>query len=160
MQHFLGLAGMNSSILLSKKGFKHSDDTKRKISEARAGKTMPNMARDVKGEKNPMYGKSHSFETKEQMSASKSGSNNPMYGKLKDGRFELRMGSFLPGEDNPKYKGTYILDIETNDIFGPMLKADVLIQFHLSSRKYYEYLNTGKPYREFIYSHYSFKVNK
>jgi group I intron endonuclease len=34
------------------------------------------------GENNPMYGKTHTPETKAQMSDSKSGANHPMYGKV------------------------------------------------------------------------------
>ena len=36
---------------------------------------------DIKGEKNPHYGKHHSEETKAKLSADKSGPNHPMYGK-------------------------------------------------------------------------------
>jgi hypothetical protein len=62
----------------------HSEETKRKISEARAGKPNPNMARDIKGEKNPFFGKQHSAETRQQMSEAKSGYNNPFYNNPDD----------------------------------------------------------------------------
>lgn len=51
------------------------------------GRKRPEFAEKIKGENNPMYGKSamkgkhHSEETKRKMSESKSGKNNPMYGK-------------------------------------------------------------------------------
>jgi len=50
-------------------GFRHSEETRKKMSEAR------------KGENHPMYGKTHSEETRKKMSESQKGENNPMYGK-------------------------------------------------------------------------------
>lgn len=50
-------------------GFKHFKESKRKISEA------------LKGENNPMYGKTLSEEARKKMSESRKGENNPMYGK-------------------------------------------------------------------------------
>ena len=50
-------------------GFKHSKESKRKISEAK------------KGENHPMYGKSHSEEARKKISEALKGENNPMYGK-------------------------------------------------------------------------------
>lgn len=47
------------------KGYHHSEETKKKISDA------------MKGENNPFYGKHHTEETKEKLK----GENNPMYGK-------------------------------------------------------------------------------
>lgn len=54
-------------------GTKHSEETKRKISEARKGvvfskETINKMRINNAGKNNPMYGKSHSSETKEKMS--------------------------------------------------------------------------------------------
>jgi hypothetical protein len=48
---------------------KHSEETKRKLSEAN------------KGENNPLYGKSRSEETKRKLSEANKGENNPLYGK-------------------------------------------------------------------------------
>jgi len=52
-------------------GHKHSDDTKTKISDA------------LKGEKNPMFGKTLSNETKQILSEANKGKKNPMYNKPK-----------------------------------------------------------------------------
>jgi len=55
-------------------GFLHSDETKKRMSETRIGKPCPKtpaliarMKEDRKGEGNPMFGKTHSDETKEKM---------------------------------------------------------------------------------------------
>ena len=50
-------------------GFKHYEESRKKMSEAQKGKN------------NPMYGKRHSKKTKKKMSESKKGENNPMYRK-------------------------------------------------------------------------------
>ena len=50
-------------------GFKHSEESRKKMSEAQKGKN------------NPMYGKRHSEKAKKKMSESKKGENHPMYGK-------------------------------------------------------------------------------
>ena len=69
-------------------GFKHSEKTKKKISEANKGKTPWNkgkthseeirkkMSESLKGENNPMYGKRHSEKTRKKISESKSKAQN------------------------------------------------------------------------------------
>ena len=52
-------------------GRKHSDKTKKKISDA------------IKGPNNPMYGQNHSDESKKQISDALKGENHPNYGKPK-----------------------------------------------------------------------------
>lgn len=82
-------------------GFKdkhHSDETKQKISEAMKGEHHV----DVHGEKNPMYGKKHSLETRKKMSehhADVSGEKNPFYNNHS-----------LAGEKNPMYGKTHSLE--------------------------------------------------
>jgi hypothetical protein len=53
----------------------------------------------------------------------------------------MEENKFLRGEDNPKYKGTYVLEVATGIEYGPLLKAEVLTQFNIGSKKYYEHLN-------------------
>ena len=69
-------------------GFKHSEETKKKISEARKGKGKPlseetrrKMSEANKGENHPMYGKPRSEETRKKISETLKGKNNPNYGK-------------------------------------------------------------------------------
>lgn len=72
----------------------HSEESKRKISEA------------MKGEKNPFYGKHHSEECIRKMSDAHKGNfvgeKNPFYGKT--------------GEKNPKSKSVYQIDKNTGEI--------------------------------------------
>jgi hypothetical protein len=146
-------------ILMSKAGSfygkKHTDESKRKISEARSNKKNPNMARDVQGANNPFHGNTHTNETKSSMGMSKSGSDNPMYGKEKSFQFNYYMTetNFPSGSDNPSYKGTYVLDVDANLQYGPYLKADVLSTYHISSKKYYPILNQDVAYKGYKYSH-------
>ena len=63
-----------------------SEETKRKISEARKGKhhskeTKRKMSESMKGEKHPLYGKHHTEESKKKMSEANKGKNHPLYGK-------------------------------------------------------------------------------
>ena len=74
------------------------------------------------------------------MSISSSGQDNPMSGKAgSPERYHFDIMSehmaFKPGADNPQYKGTYVLDVATGVQFGPFLKAEALLKFHVSSRK-------------------------
>ena len=62
---------------LHHKGIMLTEETKRKISEARKGRFLgensPMYGKDLSGDKNPMYGKKHSIETKRKMSEAKKG---------------------------------------------------------------------------------------
>lgn len=70
-------------------GYKFSDETKHKMSEARKGENNPMYGKHhseetlikMRGENNSMYGKHHSDETKHKMSEAKKGENNPIYDK-------------------------------------------------------------------------------
>ena len=84
-----------------KKGSKHSEDSKRKLSESRKGKyagenhplfgthlsdeTKQKISENRKGqcvgEKNPFYGKCHTEETKKRMSEAHKGEKHPFFGK-------------------------------------------------------------------------------
>lgn len=171
-QHFLGLAGMDIDLhnlfmvgmaYLNRSGSnnsfygrKHTEESKKAISDARKGKSNPNMARDVEGEKNPFHGKQHSFETRASMSSMKEGSDNPMYGKGgHPSRYHFDSMSqhmaFQSGSDNPKYKGTYVLNVSEGIQYGPFLKSEALSVFQVSSRKYYEVLNTSDQYKGLMF---------
>jgi len=112
-------------------GKKHSEETKRKISESKKGKlhteeTKKIMSESKIGENNHFYGKKHSEESINKMSASHKGSipseatrekmgksrlkeKNGMYGKthsneIKEFMSKLNKGRFV-GDRNPNWKG-------------------------------------------------------
>ncbi|MDB5422510.1 MAG: laglidadg endonuclease [Brevundimonas sp.] len=73
-------------------GFKHSEETKKIISELVKGRkhseeTKEKLSTMHKGELNPFNGKSHKPETIAQMKACKIGEKNPMYNKEKSPEF-------------------------------------------------------------------------
>ena len=72
-------------------GYKHTEESKRKISEA------------LKGENNPNYGKTLSEETRKKISEAKKGKNHPMYGKTHSEEARKKMSESQKGENNPMY---------------------------------------------------------
>lgn len=97
-------------------GFKHSEETRKKISENNArywqGKTLSEEIRKKiseanKGENNSMYGKTHSEETRKKISESKKGENHPMYGKTRSEEIRKKISESLKGENNPMYGKTH-----------------------------------------------------
>lgn len=65
-------------------GYKHSEESKNKISDSLSGELNPNYGKNLSKDNNPFYGKKHSTETKKKMSESHadfSGKNNPNYGR-------------------------------------------------------------------------------
>ena len=60
-------------------GRKHSDDTKKKISDTMTGKTLSNETKTKISD--TMTGKNHTKETKKKISDAMTGENNPMHGK-------------------------------------------------------------------------------
>ena len=98
-----GGEGVGSGENHPRYGKKHSDETKKKMSEAN------------KGEKNPMYGKTPRDETKKKLSKANKGENNPCYGRT--GKKHPMYGKV--GEENPNFKG-YILvtNAKTGEFVG------------------------------------------
>ncbi|MEN6294125.1 MAG: NUMOD3 domain-containing DNA-binding protein, partial [Methanobacterium sp.] len=76
-------------------GLKHSDITKLKYSENRKGK--------LSGDKNPMYGKKHSEESRKKMSRPNNGDNNGMFGKTHSEESRKKISEKLSGDKNPMY---------------------------------------------------------
>ena len=70
-------------------GYKHTEESKRKISEA------------LKGENNPNYGKTLSKETRKKISETLKGENNPNYGKTLSKETRKKISEALKGENNP-----------------------------------------------------------
>lgn len=69
----------------------HTEEVRRKISEANKGENNPNYGK--RGKDAPMFGKTHSKELREKMSKAWTGEGNPKYG----------MGESMKGENNPFY---------------------------------------------------------
>lgn len=59
----------------------HSEETKRKMSEALSGKKNPNYGKDLSGVNAPNYGRKFSEETKAKHREAHAGSKNGMFGK-------------------------------------------------------------------------------
>jgi group I intron endonuclease len=71
-QYYIDLLIKEYNILKragSSLGYKHTEETRAKISSS------------ITGEKHPMFGKQHSEETRTKMSSLKVGEQNPMFGK-------------------------------------------------------------------------------
>jgi hypothetical protein len=106
-------------------GRKHTEETKRKMSEAKSGEnnymygrtkkdhprfgeslseeTKAKISEAMSGENHPMYGKTHSKETREKMSKAQSGENHPMYGKKLSEETRSKLSKSLSRENNPMY---------------------------------------------------------
>lgn len=89
-------------------GFKHSLETKNRISVVRTGSkhsetTKQDLREMFSGEKNPFWGKSHSPETIAKLSNLKKGEKNPMFGKPKSDAFLAQQTKDKTGANNPQY---------------------------------------------------------
>ena len=87
-------------------GKKHSEETKKKMSKAKIGKYQgkknPMYGTHRKGKDNPMYGKKHTKETRQKMSNALKGKNNPMYGVHRKGKDAPMYGKHLSEEARKK----------------------------------------------------------
>jgi len=90
-----------------RKGYKHTEETKAKMSKAQLGsnnhmyrkKHTDETLAKMSDSNHHMYGKNHTEKARAKMSKARSGSNNPMYGrKGKDSPMYGRVG-----KDNPNY---------------------------------------------------------
>lgn len=84
-----------------------TEETRKKLSKSRKGKNNPMYGVSLSGEKNGMYGKHHSEETKQKLREMFSGENGPMFGKhhteeTKKKISESHKGKYS-GENNPFY---------------------------------------------------------
>jgi len=82
-------------------GFKHTEETKRKISQSLKGEMV--------GEKNPMYGTKWTEEKRKEASEKFKGKNNPRYGNHSPLSEETKkkISNAVKGEKNPMY-GTHL----------------------------------------------------
>ena len=130
-------------------GYKHTEEARKKMSEAHKGKTFSEEARKKMseahkglqvgrnnpmygktGESNPMYGRKHSEEARRKMSEAKSGENHPFYG-TRNPEHSKRMS----GENNPRAKYTLwdisFVHYNKKDMFKNNRKMNPRKCFHL-----------------------------
>jgi len=89
-------------------GFKHSEESKRLMSEYRKGKSLSKETKNklselLSGPLNPFYGQKHLPITRTKMKESKLGENNPMFGQLKSPEFIEQQFKDKSGGNNPMY---------------------------------------------------------
>lgn len=103
-------------------GYRHSEETKRKIGLGNKGKIMPiedvikrsqkaKLLGTFAGKNNPMFGKKHTNETKKRMSknhADVSGKNNPMFGANRSGEKNGMFGKKHKESTREKIKQSWI----------------------------------------------------
>jgi len=151
----------------------HSEETKRKISDAHKGKilseetkqrmsgernhnfgkllskeTRQRMSDSRKGEKNHFYGKNHSEETRKEMSKShkgiQAGENHPMFGKNHSEETILK----LSGENGSNVKLTEKQVIEIKNKYIPKIYSQsMLAKEYNVSRSMIEHILNGKSWK-------------
>jgi len=89
-------------------GKRHSEETKKRMSESHKGKklseeTKRKLSEALKGEKNPFYGKHHSEKMKMEMSELQSGENHPFYGRGHSDETKRKMSVAKMGKNHPMY---------------------------------------------------------
>jgi len=85
---------------MPRRGYKQTEDHKRKLGEER------------KGEKNPFYGKKHTSETKEKISKNRKGKN------IKESHWLYKKGYLVTGEKNSNYGKNENLKGKKNPFYG------------------------------------------
>lgn len=97
-------------------GFTHSEETRKKLSEANSGENHPmygkhpseeakkKMSKAKSGKNNPNYGKKLSKETKKKMSKARSGENHYFFGKHHSEETKKKISKTKSGENNPNWK--------------------------------------------------------
>ena len=87
------------------KGFKHTKETKQKMSEV------------CKGAKNPFYGRHHSEESKRKISEGQMGDKNQFYGKKHTEETKRKIGEMETGEKNHFAKEYTITTPEGTELY-------------------------------------------
>lgn len=160
-------------------GFKHSIETKKKISIIQSNRIVKDETRKLvsnlfKGENNPFYNKSHSIEFISRLSKERLGINNPMYGKPKSKEFIYHMYKDKTGINNPMFgkpkseetlkklrKCIYVYDETTYNL---IMKYDSFLiavkDLKMGKSTLRKYALSNKPYKGKIYSYKSLHLEK
>ncbi len=104
-------------------GYKHTDESKKKISETKKGKNNPNYGKPLPEETKKKIseankGKTHSDETKKKISEANKGKNNFMYGKTHSEETKKKISenhADMSGKNSPNAKS--VICIITNTVF-------------------------------------------
>lgn len=155
----------------SSMGFKHSEESKKLISEFRKGKPLPEKTKKrlsvlFSGKLNPFWSKVHCSSSLKKMSVSKLGYLNPMFNKEKSKEFFENMHKSRTGSNNPMFglsksektveklrKKVYVYGgnkklFKSYDSLGLAVK-----DLHVASETIKKYLDTGKVYKDkYFYS--------
>jgi hypothetical protein len=102
----------------------HTDETKQKISEVHIGKTLSEEHKKKLGK--ARMGKTHTEETKQRMREAQLGEKHPRYGKIHTGETKQKMSEARLGEKNYKSRRVYqyALDGTFVDSFGSCGEAE------------------------------------
>lgn len=152
-------------------GFKHSEESKRLISEFRKGKSLSEYTKKklsalFSGELNPFWSKVHSSDTLEKMRKSKVGELNPMFNKEKSKEFIAHMYKDRRGSNNPMFgkiksektltklrKKVYVYDSSRQFIKCYDSVVFAVKDLHIAAETIKKYLDTDKLYKDkYFYS--------
>jgi group I intron endonuclease len=155
----------------SSTGFKHSEESKRLISEYRKGKALSENTNKIlsvlfSGELNPFLSKFHSPTTIEKMRESKVGRLNPMFNKKKSKEFIAHMNKDRRGSNNPMFgkikseetlaklsKKVYVYDNNRQFIICYDGVVSAVKDLHIAAETIKKYINTDKLYKnKYFYS--------
>lgn len=167
-QHYINLykPALNSNISAhSSLGFKHSEETKDRISKLRTGvghsdETKSRLSLLNSGVNNPFYNKTHTTESLSKMSESKVGSKNPMYGKEKSVEFLYQQSSeSKKGAKNPMYgkgKNIYVYKVLDNgdlDFVSVQGTKATYTNFPISQSALTKRIASGESHNGYRYSY-------
>lgn len=155
----------------SSKGFRHTAESKKLMSEFRKGKTLSEEAKKrlstlFSGELNPFWSKTHSSDTLKRMSLSKLGYLNPMYNKKKSNEFINNMHKDRTGYNNPMFgkakseetlaklrKKIYVYGGNKEFIKYYVSVGSAVKDLRIGASTIKKYLDTGKVYKDkYFYS--------
>jgi group I intron endonuclease len=132
-------------------GRKHSDESRKKISDAKTG------------ENNHMFGKNHSDETLKKLSDTKKGENNPMFGKKHTDETRKKISDAILGQARPIGSGRasqqiIVFDNKTNQTitYNSICEAAIALNIKQSRISMYFANNQQKPYK----GQYTFALKK
>ena len=158
-------------IVGSSMGFKHSEESKRLITEFRKGKPLSSKTKNrlielFSGELNPFWSKVHSTVTLKKMSESKLGTLNPMFNKEKSKEFIEDMYKDKRGSNNPMFgkpkseetlakmrKKVYVYDNNKEFIITYDSIKFAVEDLYVAAETIKKYLDTDKMYKnKYFYS--------